>query len=110
MIEAVESPTVNEGKVSENGLVALRLTISTHSTLSFSINGKWEEDASMNKITSSSSHRTLILLDCSSRLRSLASKGVSLASPECNITAGKILKKIQTKHIGKTLKSELYRS
>ena len=63
MIEAVESPTVNEGKVSENGLVSLRLTISTHSTLSFPINGKWEEDASMNKITSSSSHRTLILLD-----------------------------------------------
>ena len=29
------------------------------------------------------------------RLRSLASKGVSLASPECNIKAGRILKKIQ---------------
>ena len=90
MIEAVESPTVNEGKVSEHGLVALRLTISTHSTLSFSINGKWEEDASMNKITSSSSHRTPFYLTRSSRLRSLASRGASLASPECNITAGNV--------------------
>ena len=75
---------------SEHGLVALRLTISTHSTLSFSINGKWEEDASWTKSLRAAVIERSFYLTCSSRLRSLASKGVSLASPECNITAGNV--------------------
>ena len=91
-IEAVESPTVNEGKVWNQNMDWLLWDSPFQPILHWAFpsmaNGKrmlpWIKSLQAAVIERS------FYLTCSSRLRSLASRGASLASPECNITAGNV--------------------
>ena len=112
MIEAVESRTVNEGKVWNQNMDWLLWDLLFQPILHWVFHQwKSEEDASIDKITSSSSHPTLILLDLFFPPKILSFKGCLFSISWMQYHSWHDFEKHTNKQInriGKTLKSEPY--